>query len=410
MAMPIQLGDVIALANMCYAIAQAFGSGRKAAPVEFREVQNELYGLGQMLDLLKNSVESGAITTSSMVPAPTSQASQCIARMVANCQNTVDSLKDFAVKYAPLAGLEFVEEKSGVTVKRAPSTSKQKLKRNWKRLMWTTEVSTIQGIRDQISIHVQSITAVVSLVNTHTTIDLRKDVRSLQWQGEAHRLEIQAARADIYNVNMGVSMAEANIHHHVSSDIQMVRQDIQTLNHRLETIMAWQQRDMTSDVFNQQISQLLIKIEQLERLPHFAQPAAGPTLPYPTNDGMPIPYAAAAQLDFYASSNASSPNFSGHRRTSSRSRTDPVGTFTQYSAAVALSVEPQELPTRRPTRRMRSASFSNESMPELESIHQQVHLQVSVVNQTPVEIGLSSTSVDLQSLPPRGSRETSTDV
>ncbi|KAK6335470.1 hypothetical protein TWF696_002243 [Orbilia brochopaga] len=407
MAMPIQLGDVVALANMCYAIAQAFGSGRKAAPVEFREVQNELYGLGQMLDLLRNSVESGAITTSSMVPSPTSQASQCIARMVANCQNTVDSLKDFAVKYAPLAGLEFIEARSGVTVKRAPSTSKQKLKRNWKRLMWTTEVSTIQGIRDQISIHVQSITAVVSLVNTHATIDLKNDVRSLAWQGEAHRVELQAARADIWNVNMGVSLAEANIHHHVSSDIQMVRQDIQSLNHKLETIMAWQQRDMTSDAFNQQISQLLVKIEQLERLPHFAQPAAGP-LPYPMNDGMPVPF-AAANVDFYSSSNASSPNFSGHLRTSSRSRTDPVTTYTRYQAAVVVPVEPQELPTRRPTRRIRSASFSNETMSELESF-QQVHMQVSVVNSTPVEIGLSSGPVDLSNLPPRGSRETSTDV
>ncbi|KAJ6259003.1 hypothetical protein Dda_5898 [Drechslerella dactyloides] len=374
MAMPIQVGDVVALANMCYAIAQAFGSGRKAAPVEFREVQNELYGLGQMLDLLRNSVESGVITTSSVGPSPTSQASQCIARMVANCQNTVDSLKDFAVKYAPLAGLEFIEARSGVTVKRAPSTSKQKLKRNWKRLMWTTEVGTIQGIRDQISIHVQSITAVVSLVNTHTTIDLRNDVRTLTWQGEAQRLDLQAARADIYHVQMGVSMAEANIHHHVSSDIQMVRQDIQSLNHKLETIMAWQQRDMTSDVFNKQISQLLVKIEQLERLPRFAQPSAG--LPYPVHDGylaMPTPYVTAT-TDFYASANASTPDFSGHRRTSSRSRTDPVTT-----------------------------EATTES-------YQEVQLQVSVVNTTPVEIGLSHGPVDLQNLPPRGSRETATDV
>ncbi|KAF3930418.1 hypothetical protein ABW20_dc0100577 [Dactylellina cionopaga] len=412
MAMPIQIGDVIALANMCYGIAQAFGSGRKAAPVEFREVQNELYGLGQMLELLQSSVDTGAITSKSRYgPSSAHQASQSIARMITNCQNTVDHLKEFARKYAPLAGVQIIEDRSGITVKKLASNSRQKIKVNWKRIMWVTEASNIQGIRDQISIHVQSITAVVSLVNTYA------EGHRLDLHGA--RTEIHGARTEIHGVHLGVSAANANIQH-VSSGLHMVRQDvhaldqtvrqdIQSLNHKLETIMAWQQRDMPEQALQQQLSHLLVKIEQLERMPPAAQPCppsvSGPSgsLPYPLDDShipMPYPYDQAssysASAGFYHSTNSSMPNFSNHQSTSNYNA-PPARSVTQYAAA---SITIAELPTRTPTRKGRTTSFSSETI--LENSR-----RITPINSEPVEIAQFIAEEDL---PPRGSRATATDM
>ncbi|KAK6363763.1 hypothetical protein TWF730_001179 [Orbilia blumenaviensis] len=425
MAMPIQIGDVIALANMCYGIAQAFGSGRKAAPVEFREVQNELYGLGQMLDLLKNSVESGAIgpAVPNVVPSPlVEQAYESIARMIENCQATIWHLKDFAKRYSPLAGVEFIEERGIVKVRKLPSNSRQRIKLNWKRIMWVKETSNIQGIRDQISIHVQSINAVVSLVNTHKANAVQEDVRNLAGYAEGHRMdlhgartEIHGARREIYNVQMGVSAANAGVHH-VSSEVNLVRQDVQSLNHKLEAIIAWQQRDMPTEQLKQQLSHLFIKLEQLERMPAAAAPNPCPPistglLPYPMDDPhleMPHPFAqsttylassSSAAGGFYASSNSSMPNFPSRGR---HADFEPVSrTYTQITAA-SISVPLAELPTRRPTRKNGVVPSPFESPTTIEPE------RLSPVNIEPVEIAYQP--IREGDRPPRASRATATDI
>ncbi|KAF3907671.1 hypothetical protein AA313_de0206585 [Arthrobotrys entomopaga] len=413
MAMPIQVGDVIALANMCYGIAQAFGSGRKAAPVEFREVQNELYGLGHMLELLKTSVESGAFVSNTTAQtqfgpiSPTHQAAESIARMIANCQATVGHLKEFARKYAPLAGVQFIEDDSGVKVRKLSSTNRQKLLLNWKRIRWVAESSNIQGIRDQISIHVQSITAVVSIVNTHATKSVQSDVQNLARYAEGHRMDLQGARAEIYGVHMGVSDAQAGINnvsaglYMVQQDIQQSRDDIQSLNHKIETIMRWQQRDMPVQALQQQLSSLLGRIEQLERLPPATQvqpsspPSAGAMtfLPYPLEDGMPSPYgnsSSIAAAAFYQSNNSPAEN-NGVASTQG---------LVDYTFATVV-----ELPAGTPTRKGRAESLPS-SMIELPSNPMR---RISPLNSRPVEIGIQLPRE--ADLPARGSRNcTATDI
>ncbi|KAK6515596.1 hypothetical protein TWF506_007924 [Arthrobotrys conoides] len=426
MAMPIQIGDVIALANMCYGIAQAFGSGRKAAPVEFREVQNELYGLGQMLDLLKTSVESGAIgpTVPNAVPSPlVEQAYESIARMIENCQATIWHLKEFAKRYSPLAGVEFIEERGVVKVRKLPSTSRQRIKLNWKRIMWVKETSNIQGIRDQISIHVQSINAVVSLVNTHKTNAVQEEVRNLTGYAEGHRMdlhgartEIHGARREIYNVQMGVSAANAGVHH-VSSEVNLVRQDVQSLNHKLEAIIAWQQRDMPAEQLKQQLSHLFIKLEQLERMPAAGVPNPCPPLstgipPYPMDDShleMPHPFAQSTtylasspstSAAFYTASNSSMPNFSSHNQNADFR---PNTRFYTQVTSASISIAPVELPTRRPTRKngFMPSPFETPSLTEPERI-------IPVMNLEPVEI--AQQRIREEDRPPRASRATATDI
>ncbi|KAK6495417.1 hypothetical protein TWF481_003441 [Arthrobotrys musiformis] len=427
MAMPIQIGDVIALANMCYGIAQAFGSGRKAAPVEFREVQNELYGLGQMLDLLKNSVESGAIgpTVPNAVPSPlVEQAYDSIARMIENCQATIWHLKEFAKRYSPLAGVEFIEDRGVVKVRKLPSTSRQRIKLNWKRIMWVKETSNIQGIRDQISIHVQSINAVVSLVNTHKTNAVQEEVRNLTGYAEGHRMdlhgartEIHGARREIYNVQMGVSAANAGVHH-VSSEVNLVRQDVQSLNHKLEAIIAWQQRDMPAEQLKQQLSHLFIKLEQLERMPAAAAPNPCPplspgVLPYPMDDPhleMPRPFAQSTtylasssnSAAFFSSSNSSMPNFSSHSQ--QQDFRPAPRSYTQVTSA-SISITPVELPTRRPTRKNGyvPSPFETPALPEPERI-------VPVVGPEPEPVEMAQPPIREEDRPPRGSRATATDI
>jgi hypothetical protein len=49
MALPVSIGDVIAMAKLAKTIALAFTKGRKSAPAEFREVENQLYSLSTAL-------------------------------------------------------------------------------------------------------------------------------------------------------------------------------------------------------------------------------------------------------------------------------------------------------------------------------------------------------------------------
>lgn len=52
MSMPVSIGDILLLSKIAYQIGVAFTSGRKSAPREFAEVENQLFALSTALEVL----------------------------------------------------------------------------------------------------------------------------------------------------------------------------------------------------------------------------------------------------------------------------------------------------------------------------------------------------------------------
>lgn len=168
MASPLQIGDILLITQLCFKVARAFGSGRKAAPAEFREVEHELYALANTMDLLKDAIESGAVNTLNYPDAQqglpgTSSAAVNLAKMVENCTVTMKQFEEFIGKYTEtLSGADGTGSNGRSGRKR---NMKQKFIVNFKKLMWTTEEGTVQEFRNKLMIHMQGINAMVSIVN-----------------------------------------------------------------------------------------------------------------------------------------------------------------------------------------------------------------------------------------------------
>lgn len=99
------------------------------------------------------------------------------------------------------------------------------------------------------------------------------------------------------------------------ADLRMVHQEIYSLNHKMATIIEWQQRDLnrvqgglSSEALQHQLSQILIKLEQIPPIPapyQYQQPLQQPsprvslTLPYPIVDILPVPHIPSSNLQSF---------------------------------------------------------------------------------------------------------------
>lgn len=167
MASPVSFGDVVAMAKIARTIAMAFTKGRKSAPAEFREVENQLYSLSAALSAFQDaacpsdaSTQLSALTLSTSASQPEDEATwqnATIAGMLGNCSET-------------LKHLEMVVEKYGVISQRSdPQKSRlqrwsQDLVRNYKKVAWTTEAGDLATLRSHLMVHTNSLDLVLGIV------------------------------------------------------------------------------------------------------------------------------------------------------------------------------------------------------------------------------------------------------
>ncbi|TGJ83097.1 hypothetical protein E0Z10_g5655 [Xylaria hypoxylon] len=158
MPLQISIGDAILLAQIAWQLGQAFTHGRQSAPVEFREVENELYSLSTALTAAENEQDSAPPSADHVVPKNNQLiATQDIfAHIIQNCKHTLAQLEELVKKYM------IVSEQTDPQRPKLERWSHSIVK-NWRKIEWTTEKGDLNTLRSQIMVHTNSLNLLVSI-------------------------------------------------------------------------------------------------------------------------------------------------------------------------------------------------------------------------------------------------------
>lgn len=167
MGSPVSIGDIIAMSKISWKIAQAFTNGRKSAPIEFREVENQLYSLSSALSAFKDAcgddIAAVSIESSSLPnrfqDKEQHEGLQSVDWLLNSCNETLRHLEKLIDKYSALAtgsGQENPEPR----FRRWSDT----LLRNYKKIAWTTEAGDIATLRSQLLVHTNSLHLVLGTI------------------------------------------------------------------------------------------------------------------------------------------------------------------------------------------------------------------------------------------------------
>ncbi|GAB1314531.1 hypothetical protein MFIFM68171_04741 [Madurella fahalii] len=169
MASPVSFGDAVAMAKIARNIAHAFTKGRKSAPAEFREVENQLYSLSAALSAFKDVCGSdmAAVTTdTATLPARFQREDQdgvqTVTGILDSCRETLKHLE------------KIVEDYGVVTAPNDPGMSRLKrwnteLLRNYKKIAWTTEAGDLVTLRSQLMVHTNSLDLILGIIMNSRT-------------------------------------------------------------------------------------------------------------------------------------------------------------------------------------------------------------------------------------------------
>ncbi|XDG05643.1 hypothetical protein ABKA04_005258 [Annulohypoxylon sp. FPYF3050] len=152
------IGDVVMMAQIAWALAQAFTKGRKSAPAEFCEVEHQLYSLSAALEAIKRAQEKGDLDIEHINPHSTSSESNdrsydqnAVKNILQNCLQTLTHLEQIVKKYNVIM-------------------------RNWRKIEWTTEKGDLSALRSQIMIHINSLNLLLGVATSSQAAGIRKSV------------------------------------------------------------------------------------------------------------------------------------------------------------------------------------------------------------------------------------------
>ncbi|PVI02694.1 hypothetical protein DM02DRAFT_670404 [Periconia macrospinosa] len=180
MTSPVSFGDAFLMAKLALRIGRAFTTGRKSAPAEFLEVENQLYSLSAALAALQNAKESenGAslIINGPELPdhyTPSYRNNQdIISGMLSSCKETLDHLKKVVEQYSIISTSDDGDES------RKKRWSRE-AKANWKKIAWTTEGGDLAVLKSNLTVHTNSLNLVLGVVTNTQTERLRNDVNQV---------------------------------------------------------------------------------------------------------------------------------------------------------------------------------------------------------------------------------------
>ncbi|KAF3178286.1 hypothetical protein TWF788_007465 [Orbilia oligospora] len=153
MASPVSIGDAFLLAKLALKLGQTFTTGRKSAPAEFREVESQLYSISTALTALgdacrNNGLEleiNNAVLQNPVQNPRGNKGDDALLSMLQGCQDVLKHLEGVVEKYSSIGQPEqsniprFQKWKSGV-------------KRNWKKIIWTTEGGDLAALQRMTSV------------------------------------------------------------------------------------------------------------------------------------------------------------------------------------------------------------------------------------------------------------------
>lgn len=151
MAFQISIGDVLMLSKLAWDISQAFTSGRKSAPAEFQEVQNQLSSLTHAVESLKS--------LSRQAPGQDDGGSvSSITPSLQNCRFTLEHLEALVNKYMIIendSGLDGSERKRW----------REEIRKNWKKVRWTREGGDLTRLQHNLGVHINSLNHTIAVLN-----------------------------------------------------------------------------------------------------------------------------------------------------------------------------------------------------------------------------------------------------
>ncbi|KAK0627927.1 hypothetical protein B0T14DRAFT_146378 [Immersiella caudata] len=191
MASPVSIGDVLLLCKLAFRLGRTFTSGRKSAPAELREVENQLYSLSAALSYLHTSPIAASSQLANGALAAELEDGQhgrvILAKMLENCGETLSHLESVVERYATMKGSSSNSEES------LPKRWSKRLLRDFNKIKWTTEGGDLAVLRSQLMIHINSINVVLGVVNNEhigriedtlgSAIPLLKEIQKYVSQG-----------------------------------------------------------------------------------------------------------------------------------------------------------------------------------------------------------------------------------
>jgi hypothetical protein len=165
MTSPVSIGDAIMLSQLAYKIGRAFSSGRKSAPAEFEEVQKHLFALGGALGLLANDKSEKPISSPGRAQKALKEGDvvdvqdQMLEQMTLNCRETLIHLETLVNKYME------IDPNSKTSAETTLRSWQQEVRKNWKKIKWTTEGGDLDKLRNNLAVHVSGLTLALSAMH-----------------------------------------------------------------------------------------------------------------------------------------------------------------------------------------------------------------------------------------------------
>ncbi|RYO90638.1 hypothetical protein DL764_008421 [Monosporascus ibericus] len=163
--------------RIAWKLAQAFTNGRKSAPSEFREVENQLYALNSALKALSDAQNhNAALTANGSSAASLADQDEENARwdtiriILNNCHETLKHLESFTEKYGIVVGA------SDISTPRFQRW-REDLFKNWKKVMWTKEAGALATLRSQVVTHTNSLNLILGVINNSQTTRIESGVQ-----------------------------------------------------------------------------------------------------------------------------------------------------------------------------------------------------------------------------------------
>ncbi len=167
MAFSFGIGDAVILSTIALRLGQAFSSGRKSAPSEFREIQDLLYNLSKTLELLsqyavprsRTDSENGSEAAAIHARDEQSLQDNGLAQMMRNCNEVLQHLEKLINKYMEL---DETRTESELDLRKR---WRRDLLQNWKKIRWTTEGGNLEQLKGTLTVHLSGLNMAVTVLN-----------------------------------------------------------------------------------------------------------------------------------------------------------------------------------------------------------------------------------------------------
>ncbi|KAI1411473.1 hypothetical protein F5Y13DRAFT_180823 [Hypoxylon sp. FL1857] len=170
------IGDVVLMTQIAWKLAQAFTKGRKSAPAEFCEVENQLYSLTAALEAIRKAQARGDLDVGTTPPKFVSSGSEdepygqnTITNMLQNCLQTLKHLEGIVKKYSVI-----LQPTASST--HGLGSWNQYVIKNWRKIEWTTEKGDLSTLRNQIMMHTNSLNLLLGVAVNSQAAGIRRSV------------------------------------------------------------------------------------------------------------------------------------------------------------------------------------------------------------------------------------------